>query len=165
LASGEVSEDSFIYEISDGRGGTAEATVLVTIIGVNDQPIAAKDRSQVTVGEILELDANSGLLSNDEDIDGDQLSVVSVNGDRLTGAEMDLASGAILFVLADGTITYTPPSSADLTGRGAGEISLDSFTYGVSDGQGGAATATVEITVINPNRPPIARDIGRVNSR
>jgi VCBS repeat-containing protein len=39
LAAGESAEDSFLYTVRDGKGGTATARVVVTIHGVNDAPV------------------------------------------------------------------------------------------------------------------------------
>ena len=50
---------------------------------------------------------------------------------------------------ADGTITYTP--AANFSGT-------DSFSYTISDGQGGSATAPVEVTVTDVNDAPVAAD-------
>ncbi|MGE2693024.1 Ig-like domain-containing protein, partial [Mycolicibacterium pulveris] len=66
--------DSFTYAASDGNGGTATATVYVTVNPVNDAPVAVDDA--VTVGE------DSGatvvdVLGNDTDVDGDELSVTA----------------------------------------------------------------------------------------
>ncbi len=161
LAEGERGSDTFIYEVSDGRGGIAEANVLVTVIGLNDQPVAVKDRAEVMVGDQLVLTRDAGLLSNDTDIDGDALAIISVEGVEALGGPLRLPSGAELTLQTDGSLSYMPPSAQDLVGRAAGEISLDSFTYLLSDGHGGTALGTVEIMVNNPNRPPIALDIGR----
>lgn len=161
LAEGEIEIDTFIYEVSDGRGGVAEATVLVTVIGLNDRPEVSKDRGEVTVGGQLVLSHDFGVLSNDTDIDGDTLMVVAVNGADAVGRPLLLPSGAVVTIAANGGLTYLPPSAQDLSGRAAGEISLDSFTYSVSDGHGGTAIGTVEVLVNNPNHPPVALDIGR----
>ena len=40
LAVDETVNDAFAYSISDGNGGTATATVMIEVIGVNDAPIA-----------------------------------------------------------------------------------------------------------------------------
>jgi hypothetical protein len=69
---------------------------------------------------------NVAVLANDYDPDGDALTVTA------TGP----ASGG--FVTTDGvTVTYTP--YADYNGP-------DSFSYTISDGTGGTATAQVSIT-------------------
>lgn len=48
---------------------------------------------------------------------------------------------------AGGTVTYTP--AADFNGT-------DTFTYSVSDGHGGSASAVVTVTVAPANDPPAA---------
>ncbi|GBD44959.1 hypothetical protein HRbin40_02455 [bacterium HR40] len=49
----------------------------------------------------------------------------------------------------DSTLTYTPAP---------GFVGVDSFTYTVRDAGGATATATVTISVLAPNAPPVARD-------
>ncbi|MGV0599578.1 Ig-like domain-containing protein [Mycolicibacterium pulveris] len=124
--------DSFTYTISDGNGGTATATVHVTVNPVNDEPVASDD--------IVTVRTNSGptavdVLGNDSDVDGDNLSVTDVGTAN---------NGTV--TLSDGVITYTPDT---------GFVGSDSFTYTVNDGNGGVATATVHVTV---NNPPVAND-------
>ncbi|MCV6979995.1 tandem-95 repeat protein [Mycolicibacterium pulveris] len=127
--------DSFTYTVSDGNGGTGSATVYVTVDSVNDAPVAVDD--------FVAVDEDSGatvidVLGNDSDVDGDALSVTAVG----------TASGGTV-TLVDGVITYTP--DADFHGT-------DSFTYTVSDGNGGTASATVHVTVNSVNEAPVAND-------
>ncbi|MGV0661041.1 Ig-like domain-containing protein, partial [Mycolicibacterium pulveris] len=75
------------------------------------------------------------VLGNDTDVDGDDLLVTDVG--TANNGTVDLSGGVI---------TYTP--SADFVGS-------DSFTYTVSDGNDGIATATVHVWVDNP---PVAND-------
>ena len=126
--------DSFTYSISDGHGGTATGTVNVTVTPVNDPPVANTDSATTAVNNAVIVN----VLANDTDVDGDVLSV--------TGA----ANGAHGTVVnnGNGTVTYTP--AASYTGP-------DSFTYSISDGHGGTASGTVNITVTPPaNIPPVA---------
>ncbi|MBN2817221.1 MAG: tandem-95 repeat protein, partial [Campylobacterales bacterium] len=67
------------------------------------------------------------VLNNDSDPDGDTLSVISVT---------QPSNGVVSLV--NGIITYTP--SANYNGA-------DSFTYTISDGEGGVDTATVTLNV------------------
>ena len=66
-------DDSLVYAISDGYGGTSSATVEINITAVNDAPIVSDDF-------IIEEDTSTiiNVLSNDIDIDGDALSLVNI---------------------------------------------------------------------------------------
>jgi len=99
----------------------------------NQMPRATNDSA--TTAEDTAVDLN--VLANDADPDGDALAVVSVTQG---------ANGAVS-INADSTVRYTP--NADFTGT-------DSFSYTVSDGQGGTAPGTVEVTVTAVNDPPVA---------
>nr|WP_264010167.1 cadherin-like domain-containing protein [Mycolicibacterium flavescens] len=125
--------DSFTYSVSDGQGGTATGTVTITVSAVNDAPVANND-SFVT-DEDSPLAGN--VLDNDTDIEGNTLTAAVVSG----------PSRGTLNFNADGSFTYTP--NANYSGT-------DSFTYSVSDGQGGIATGTVTLTVTAVNDPPVA---------
>jgi len=70
------------------------------------------------------------VLSNDEDPDGDSLTVDSVT---------QPTNGSVL-INADQTVTYSPATNFN---------GVDSFRYVVLDGQGVSATATVSVTVTN----------------
>src|SRR5690606_13534356 len=78
------------------------------------------------------------VLANDSDVENDVLSI---------SAATDGTNGTVTH---DGTsVTYTP--DADFNGS-------DSFTYTVSDGNGGFDTATVNVTVNPVNDNPVAAD-------
>ncbi|HWW76673.1 MAG TPA: tandem-95 repeat protein, partial [Pyrinomonadaceae bacterium] len=126
--------DSFGYTISDGHGGIATATVNITVTAVNDDPTANND--SVTTDEDTAVTHN--VLGNDSDVDGDTLSIASVTQG---------AHGSVTF--SGGDVTYTP--AANYNGG-------DSFSYTVSDGNGGTATANVSVTVNAVNDNPTASD-------
>ena len=126
--------DSFTYTVSDGHGGTDTATVTVNITPVNDDPVATD--STLTLDE--DSTAVSGdLTANGSDVDGDGLAVSGVTN----------ASHGTVNSNGDGTVTYKP--SADYYGS-------DKFTYTLSDGNGGTATGTVNVTVRPVNDGPVA---------
>ncbi len=127
-ATGFMGIDSFDYEVSDGNGGTAVATVTVTVSGLNAAPVAADDLAVVQQG----VPAQINVLSNDTDPDADRLSVSILTPPTL---------GAAL-VLPSNQISYT----SDTAGA-------DSFVYVADDGNGATDTATVTITVIAPTSP------------
>ena len=86
---------SFTYTISDGAGGTATATVSLTVAPTNDAPLANPDTGFSTPEDTaLEIDVDD-LLTNDSDIDGNPLTVTGVGG--ATGGTVALANGVVTF--------------------------------------------------------------------
>ena len=141
-ASGYVGPASFEYTISDGQGGTATATVNITVTEVNDFiPEAINDSYTVDEDQPLIVAAAAGVLSNDRDGDSDPLNVID--------ADTTTSQGGSVTVNSDGSFEYLP--AADFNGT-------DSFEYTISDGKGGTASATVEITVNALNDAPVATD-------
>ena len=116
--------DSFGYTVSDGQGGTEAATVTVSVTPIEDAPIAVDDSAITSPNVAVIID----VLSNDEDPDGDSLTVNSVT---------QPANGSV-GMNPDETLSYTPMSNFN---------GSDSFSYTVADGQGSTDTATVTVTV------------------
>jgi VCBS repeat-containing protein len=129
--------DSFTYTVSDGNGGTDTATVAVTVTPVNDVPLAGNDVHAVDEDQTLTA-AAPGVLGNDTDADGDTLTAAVATGP---------AHAAGFTLNPNGSFTYTPTANY----HGA-----DSFTYTVSDGNGGTATGTVTLNVRSVNDLPVA---------
>ena len=127
LAAGASATDTFAYTLSDTAGATSTAAVTVTVIGVNDAPIAADDIATVNMNTAITL----AVRGNDRDPDGDALMVSAVSQG---------ANGTVSLDPTTGNPTYTP--NHNFTGT-------DAFTYTLSDGQGGATSATVSVTVSN----------------
>jgi VCBS repeat-containing protein len=132
-------QDSFTYEASDGNGGTDQATVTITVHSVNDPVSASDDAYSTDQGQTLSVNA-PGVLQNDSDPDGDNLTVSQVLSNP-----------------SNGTVTLNSDGSFDYTPNG-GFSGQDSFTYEVSDGNGSTAPATVTITVNNVNDAPTAQN-------
>ncbi|MDF1720842.1 MAG: Ig-like domain-containing protein [Minwuia sp.] len=156
LAAGASATDSFTYAISDGNGGTDTATATVTITGVNDAPDAVDD-----VAAVVESGTVTGsVLSNDVDVDlGDTLTVTAVNGvAAAVGNVVVLPTGASVVLNADGTFSYDASTSDVFDALGRDATLADTFTYSISDGNGGADTATVNVTVTGENDAPVATD-------
>ncbi|MCD4780029.1 MAG: tandem-95 repeat protein [Candidatus Omnitrophica bacterium] len=143
LQVGESDTDSFTYNVSDGNGGTDEATVTITINGVNDAPVANDDSATTGEDTLVTID----VVANDSDPDGDTLLVDSVDS---TGTEGQVTDNG------DGTITYNPDGQFEYLQ--VGDSATDSFNYTVSDGNGGTDEATVTITINGVNDAPVAND-------
>ncbi|MGU3398031.1 tandem-95 repeat protein, partial [Priestia sp. D51] len=122
--------DAFVVYITDNLGGNATASVIVTVIPINDSPIVPN--YQLTTNE--DTPVTSMVIATD--IDGNQLDY-SLQNAPVNG---------IVNVGLDGMYTYTP--NANFNGT-------DQFTVLVSDGQGGTAISTITITVLPVNDPPV----------
>lgn len=156
LAAAASQSDSFVYTLSDGKGGSDTATVNLVVNGLNDNPVAGDDGGQgfsTNEGSVL---TTPGVLINDTDVDtGDTLSITQVNGQAIAvGGSVTLASGAKVSLNANGTFLY------DLNGQfealSAGQLGQDSFAYTLSDAVGGSDTATVTIALNGQNDAPVA---------
>ena len=136
---------SFPYTISDGKGGSATATETITVTAVNDDPIAVNDSYTVNEDESIALNP----LKGDSDIDGDTLSITSINGTVLTPGIAQLISvpNGSVSIDSNGGISFKPEANFN------GQVEFD---YTISDGKGGTATATETITVTAVNDAPIA---------
>ncbi len=154
LMEGQTATDSFGYTLRDVHGGTAAGTVVVTIAGVNRE----NNQSPVATDDSYEGDRSTnllipppGLLTNDTDPDGDALSVIALDK---TGTK-----GLVVFQ-SNGSIAYNPFGKFD--GLLPGQTAVDSFSYTISDGQGGTDSAIVRIHFSGgpggDNQPPVAAD-------
>jgi hypothetical protein len=119
-----VGADAFTYTVTDGRGGFATTSVVVTVsAAANVAPIANPDAA-ITAFQTPVVIA---VLANDTDPNGDPLSVTAVDAP---------ASGT---ATTDGVlVTYLPP---------AGFSGVVAFNYTVSDGRGGNTAGLVTVTV------------------
>ena len=101
----------------------------------------------------LSIAADKGLLANDADGDGGSLSVTHINGVAVANGEtVSLASGASLTIFQDGSFIYDDEGA--FGSLPAGAYTADSFTYSISDGQGGYAEATATVSVISTGPVP-----------
>lgn len=103
----------------------------------------------------LAIPAVSGVLANDSDADGDPLTVVAINGSAANvGSTTTLASGALVRLNGDGSLSYDPNGQYDyLT---PGQTTTDTFTYVISDGNSDSNSTTVTITITGVNDTPVA---------
>lgn len=127
---------SIVYRATGGNGFDT-GTITVTLAPANDAPTIPAVIAR-TVLEDGQIDIDVVALASD--IDG---------GDTLTAAVATNPTNGTATRLTSGLIRYKP--NANFNGA-------DSFTVTVSDGQGGTATSTVNITVTDVVAAPIAGD-------
>lgn len=141
--------EKFNYCISDRLGSIAYASVNVTVSPVNDSPVASNDSfSAVEDAGRIRL----SVLDNDFDIDGDKITIISVDpgsqGGVLaigeedvtpqSGSQLSLSRSSTTSLYAHGYITYTP--APDFEG-------VETFRYYISDGHRSVSHAVVTIYV------------------
>lgn len=118
--------DSFTYTVSDGNDGTDTAQVTVTVECVNDPPIARDDIGVYEGQPVIFID----VLANDEDPEGDSLEIVGVSQPSPCGSSYFTST----IVWFETCCPSCDPGPHTVT-----------FTYTISDGRGGYATATITI--------------------
>jgi hypothetical protein len=127
-------QDAISYTISDGNGGTAGASVTVTVSPLPDAPVANNDAASVN-----EDSQNNSIdvTANDTDADGDPLTVTAASA----------SNGSVS--ASNGNVIYTP--NANFSGQ-------DFINYTITDGTGRTDSAVVTVTVNSQNDPPTAND-------
>lgn len=135
----ESTTDSFTYTVQDILGQTSnDGQISVTINPVNDPPMAMDDAATVDEGDATQL----SVVANDQDVDD----------------LIDPSSVVIIGQPMSGTVVANPDGTVDYSHDGSDEPN-DGFTYQVSDMAGAVSnTASVIITVVDVNDPPIAND-------
>jgi len=136
-AAGFSGADSFTYRANDGSVSSSPVVVNITVNAVNTPPFAGADGYSTLQDSSLAVDAASGVVANDIDADGDQLTAVL----------QTLPTHGNLHFNPDGSFTYTPDP---------GYSGLDSFTYLVHDSDAYSNVAAVTIDVRLDNEPPVA---------
>ncbi len=137
-SAGSVTNEATVSANEVDANSSDNTDTEATVVKENTAPVAEDD----TVTTDTDVAVTTGnVLANDSDVDGDTLTV--------SGADTQSAQGGAVVDNGDGTFTYTPPAGFD---------GSDSFGYTVSDGKGGEAQGTVNITVKVVNKPPTVVD-------
>lgn len=129
--------DNFTYEVSDGSLTSAVATVTISVVAVNDIPVAVADSYTTAEDTPLTRNALTGVLSNDTDADNQTLTAILVQN----------AAHGSLTLNTNGSFNYTP--APDYHGP-------DTFSYQANDGTANSAMVTVNLTVTPVNDAPVA---------
>jgi len=124
--------------VDDGNLSSAVATTTITVVSVNDAPVAVDDNYIVTE-DTSRTFTTIELTGNDIEPDLDVLTIISA----------DSAVNGTVILNGDGTVTFTP--TGDYFGAA-------SFNYTIDDGNGEQSTATVNLT-ISPVDDPSSLDL------
>lgn len=119
---------------SRDNSGSDQPSATQPVVQVNRAPAATDDTASTKEDTAVTID----VLDNDLDPDNDELIL-----------RIDAAAHGKVEVDGNDEISYEPPP--DFAGS-------DSFTYTVSDGQGGSAKAEVRVEIVPVNDAPVAAD-------
>lgn len=129
--------DEFVYRAFDGMYYSSPITVTLTVTSINDAPVAVDDAVSGVEDTSLSF-TEATLVANDTDVDGLDQQIISYTNP---------VHGDLSF---DGTsFTYMP--DANFNGS-------DSFTYTLSDMNGGTDSAEVTLTIEAVNDVPVAQN-------
>ncbi len=132
--------ETITFRATDPDDNYDEDAATFTVTNVNDDPYALDDEATTTEGTPV----NIAVLANDSYLP-DPPETLSVTG------VSDPPHGESS-IQPDGTVDYTPDP---------GFLGVDSFTYSITDGNGGTDTAEVDVTVVEHS--PLGLD-GAVSS-
>lgn len=139
---GFTGNDAFTYQAHEG-GTTASniATATISVVptgGGNVAPVATADAYATNEGQTLDVNANSGVLANDTDANGNPLTAVLASG----------VSSGTLTLQANGSFGYTPAPGF------SGSVT---FMYQADDGTARSNVTTVSITINPVDDPPVTQ--------
>ncbi|WP_448090227.1 VCBS domain-containing protein [Pseudomonas azerbaijanoccidentalis] len=178
LAPGQTLSEFFTYRITDTKGLTDTAQLVITVHGVNDPPVAQNVIAVATEAGGIDNhtpgnNPSGDVTANDTDPDGDPLTVtlikVGATGDPGTPIAVNLGGTVLaglygtLTIFPDGSYVYeVDNSNPDVQAlRRSVDLLSERFTYTVSDSVGATPeTDTAEIIVLirGQNDNPIAND-------
>ncbi len=121
--------------------GEAERDVDAGLVVVNHAPSAVNDAGKICVGEDKVLD----VLANDSDPDGNPLTISAVGGQSIAEGQSVTLSDGVIVTLTGGDLVFDS-SSSNYTSLLIGEKASATYSYQISDGEGGVASANIDMS-------------------
>ena len=154
LTDGETVQQSYDLVFSDGQGGEAVQTVVITLTGTNDVPVISAGGDSGTVTEDADVSTTSGQLAA---VDPDLGTVLSWGITDDTGATVELQEGAFGVLSIDsatGAWTYSLDNGAANL-LNTGETVFDTFDVVVGDGTAQSQPVQVSVEITGANDAPV----------
>lgn len=158
---------------TDETGLTFDQDIEITIIAVNEIPIAVADTDNAVeaggVGNaIAGNDSTGNVLTNDTDVDaGDTKAVSGVVAGSVGSTSIDVGSVVVgqygsIVINSDGSYTYTIDNKNTVVQALADSSNrlVDVFTYAMSDSGGLESTAQFTVTIQGANDAPVITSNG-----
>ncbi|MCP9928210.1 VCBS domain-containing protein [Cyanobium sp. CH-040] len=159
--------ETFTYTVSDGKGGTDTAELVITINGANDAPtlaaIADGSVADAFDSPALGIVANLSGTLNGDDVDNGAVLAYGIDGGTATGPgdpdgfDVKKAGtyGTLYLNSTTGAYEFVPDAAA-VNALAAGAEETDVFTLSVTDEFGAQATETFTVNLTGANDSPEA---------
>ncbi|MDP3311580.1 MAG: VCBS domain-containing protein, partial [Polaromonas sp.] len=144
--------ETFTYTMADMAGATSSSTLVITVQGANDAPVA----SGAIAGTVTDTAATDTFTSltgtfTATDVDAGDTKTWSVGG----GTTLAGTYGTLTLNATTGVYTYVVNAAA-VNALQAGSTPMDVFTATVTDAAGATSTQTLTVTVTGANDTPVA---------
>ena len=139
LAQGESAQAGFSYRVSDADRDSATATVIFTITGTNDAPVANADTGSTDENQSITVD----VLGNDTDVD---------TSDTHTVKQASIVSGQGTVAVVNNQVQWTP--GTDYDALALNQTAIVQIAYTQSDNHAAEASSGLTLTVVGSNDAP-----------
>jgi VCBS repeat-containing protein len=152
-ATPDMTDRTIAVQLTDTQGLSSNLALATVTLVANTAPIAVdnaytgagEDSGPTVIGNAL-TDNDGGV---DSDPDGDTLALVAAS--NVAGT-----NGGLFTVATNGTVTFD--ANGDFENLAVGETATTSYTYTLTDGEGGTDTATITVEVTGANDRPVIVD-------
>lgn len=163
LAEGDVVNENFTVQVSDGRGGTATTTVTVNVVGSNDVPTLELGKDHLTVTDDGANAAEGAItdggtaLGDDPDAGHDLHYSFGTDGEGNPITSITDEYGTLTIDPDTGEYTYTLDKNSEAVQKlsGDGDDVTQSVTVVVTDEHGAHAEVPLDITIKGANDVPV----------
>lgn len=154
LALGDTVNVVFAFAVADKEGAAASSHIVISIVGVNDPPVAKSVRYRTLECNVIQEKPEGGnhILHNDYDVDSKYIKITEV--DKISNYRR-LGKYGILDWANDGGFEYSPDSAFAIALRQDQEV-VDSFGYTLADDCMAVDSALIYVEIAGLNNVPIA---------
>ncbi len=147
-----------VITANDGNAGTVTQSFTWAVSNLG--PTAADNAASVWE-DVIPTDSGNVIVDDDGfgsdvDPDGDVLSVSAVEGSAAFVGVVVSGNYGDIVINSDGNYLYTlDHSNPNVFALDTGDTLTESFTYSITDGEGGTSSATLTITINGENSDPL----------
>ncbi len=158
LQPGQFRDVTFTYQATDSHTETSPTGTVTVRVVPNQPPVAQNDNFATTedatvAGNVLVNNGNGA----DSDPENDPIRVTAFDATSQQGATI---TGVIAVGATNGNFTYDPRNAPNTQRLAAGELLTDTFTYELTDSQGGTGIGTVSVALTGVNDAPVLTPSG-----